>query len=191
MMKRIKMTAIFILILCLMCTFAFFLISKQANYELSLTNAEAEVKVSLGEHKKDIEGKLGHPYEITDYLGTKKYSYSNDNLYVVYDSNDIAVTIVCIGDEYAFQKDICVGDDIEKVKDVFKSDFDKFNHKSGYLYGDVQKCVVISQDSVEEHIAQTNSYDNVYIIDFGASISDKTVESIILSTYQASMGIIK
>lgn len=189
MMKKI--TTIFILILCLMCTFAFFLINKQANYELSLTNAETKIQISLGEYKKDIEDKLGNPYEVTDYFGGKKCSYSNDDLYVVYDSNDIAVTIVCISDEYTFQKDICVGDDIEKVKGVFKSDFDKFNLKSGYLYGDVQKCVVISQDNAKNRIAQTNSYDDVYIIDFGASISDKTVENIILSTYQASMGIIK
>lgn len=158
-------------------------------YKLSITNIETKEQVALGDAREQIEEKFGEPCECSDFMGSVKCSYDDDNFYVVYGSDDCAALIVCSGEQYTTLKDISVGDDIEEVKKALGKNAEKMLHKTLYFAGSIDNSKPVSNSEVED-LSASSGYENLYLVDFGASKSTM-VDQIMLGEYETKFGIIK
>lgn len=189
-MKNKKSIFIFVITVCVAVVSIVFLTLSNTGYELSVTNAETKEKITLGESRESIENKIGKSREISDFLNAEIFSYMNEAISIVYDSNDNAALIRCTNDVYSVLNDINVGDEIKVLKQTLGKNADKLQNKTLFLSGDSEKCKAISMSDVKEKIS-ASGYEDIYVLDFGSSTTDKTVEHIMICGYTASMGIIK
>ena len=147
-------------------------------FELSIVNSETKNKIAIGDTKSQIEEVLGESTGTSKFIGTESYYYDDENIMIIYDSNDRVALIHCTGDKYYTQKNIGIGN---KISDVERH-INKINNKTVYLINGIP----VDKEAVKKE-AKDNGYANIATISFGANMSDETVEYITIANYQTAM----
>lgn len=173
-MRSKKTITIFVIAFCIIMVLFFTL--RNTDYKLSLANIETKATISLGETKDSIENKLGAPCNQREYLSTFQFFYDNENLSIVYDSNDCVALVRYTGDDYSIGNGFKVGDNIDDAKKYYKT----LSQKTAYFVGN--KCV--DKSTIDNKI-KNNNFDDITVLNFGVNMSSDSIEYIILGNYQS------
>lgn len=186
-MKNKKIIAISVVAVCIIALFALFLFSGNAGYEMSVTDTATKEKISLGESRESVEDKVGEPDDERDFLSSTLFYYDDEDLSIVYDSNDCVAYIDCSGKHYSTLKHIIVGADGEEAyKKALGKDAKSITHKAIRFYGDVNNSKAISENELKS-ILEDKGINDIYVMSFGVSTTDDTIERISIGNYKTVM----